>query len=155
VSRSLPRQPPIKVCPLYLISCPLRLLSSAMCLLLQSLSHPHNFGVTTPVMRPILRVGLHAYLSGRSTNPCGNVKGPPRLKSVELAGPSSIPRKQLLKQLVVVRHRLRHNGKVRRRIKGTSIRPRSCQESNCVRRWCTIIQGLQAQVVRSHADAKF
>jgi hypothetical protein len=116
---------------------------------------PHSFGATTPVVRPILRAGLHAYSSGRSANPGGSMKGRPRPRGAELAGPSSIPMKQLLKQLVVVRHRLRHNGKVRRRIKGTSIRPRSCQESDCVRRWCTIIQRLQAQIVRSHADAKF
>jgi hypothetical protein len=95
------------------------------------------------------------YSSGRSVNPGGSTRGLPRHKGAELAGLSSIPIKQLLKQLVVVRHRLRHNGKVRRRIKGTSIRPRNCQEFDCVRRRCTIIQRLQVQIVRSHADAKF
>jgi hypothetical protein len=60
------------------------------------ISHP-SFGVTTPVMRPILRAGLHAYSSGRSANPGGSAKGLPRPKSVELAGPSSIPMKQLLR----------------------------------------------------------
>jgi hypothetical protein len=34
-------------------------------------------------------------------------------QNAELARSSSIPRKQLLKRLVVVRHRLRHNGKAR------------------------------------------
>jgi hypothetical protein len=96
---------------------------------------------------------LHAHSSSRLVIPSGSARSLPRRRSTELTGPSSIPMKQLLKQLVVVRHRLRHNGKVRRRIKGTSIHLRSCQKSDCVRRWCTIIQRLQAQIVRSHADA--
>jgi hypothetical protein len=105
---------------------------------------PHSFFTTTPIACPILRAGLHTYSSGRSANPGGSMKGHSRPRGAELAGPSSIPMKQLLKQLAVVRHRLRHNGKVRRRIKGTSIRPQSCQKSDCVCHWCTIIQRLQA-----------
>jgi hypothetical protein len=58
---------------------------------------PHSFGATTPVVRPILRAGLHAYSSGRSANPGGSMKGHPRPRGAELAGPSSIPMKQLLK----------------------------------------------------------
>jgi hypothetical protein len=54
---------------------------------------------------------------------------------------------------VVVRHRLRHNGELRRRIKGMSIRPRNCQEFDCVCHRCTIIQRLRLHIVRSHADA--
>ena len=117
------------------------------------LSHPHSFGATTPVMCHILCAGLHVYSSGYSANPGGSTKGHPHPRGAELAGPSSIPRKQLLKWLVVVRHRLRHNGKDRRQIKGPSCCLRSCQKSDCIRRWCMIIQRLQAQIVRSHANA--
>jgi hypothetical protein len=104
VSRSLPRQPPTKACPLYLISCPpplisFRHVSSPVTSLTPHhfISHPHSFGATTPVMHPILRAGLHAYSSGRSANPGGSAKGLPRRKGAELARPSSIPMKQLLK----------------------------------------------------------
>jgi hypothetical protein len=85
-----------------------------------------------PSYAPSLHAGLPAYPSGLSADPGGSAKGRPCPKGAELAGPSSIPMKQLFKQLVVVRHRLRHNGKVRRRIKGTSIHPRNCQEFDCV-----------------------
>jgi hypothetical protein len=61
------------------------------------LSHPHGFGATTPIMRPILRAGLHAYSSGRSANLGGSARGLPRPKGAELAGPFSIPMKQLLR----------------------------------------------------------
>jgi hypothetical protein len=114
---------------------------------------PHSFGTTIPDVRPILRASLHINSSGRSSNPGGNTKGRPCPRGVGLAGPSSIPRKQLLKRLVVVRHRLHHNGKVWQRIKGTSIRPWSCQKFDCVCRWCTIIQRLQLQIIRIHAYA--
>jgi hypothetical protein len=40
---------------------------------------------------------LHVYSSGRSANPNGSTRGPPHPKGVELAGPFSIPRKQLLR----------------------------------------------------------
>jgi hypothetical protein len=52
--------------------------------------HPHSFSATTPIMRPLLCTGLHAYSSGRSANPGGNAKGLPRRRSAKLAGPSSI-----------------------------------------------------------------
>jgi hypothetical protein len=118
VSRSLPRQPPTK-CSHY-VSSPA---SSAYFLLpfvspVTSLTphhfmpRPHSFGATTLIVRPILCAGLHAYSSGHSANPGGSMKGRPRPQGAELARPSSIPMKQLLKQLVVVRHHLLHNGKV-------------------------------------------
>jgi hypothetical protein len=162
VSRSFPRQPPAKSKPI--ISRPLLPPPVSFCHVSSSvvpltprhsLSRPHGFGAITPVIRPILRTGLPAYPPGHSADPGGSTKGRPRPKGTELAGPFSIPMKQLLKQLVVVSHRLRHNGKVRRRIKGTSIHPLNCQELDCVCHSCTIIQRLQLQVVRGHADAKF
>ena len=126
---------PSTMCLLYLISYPLPLISShhvfspvTFLTPHHLILHPHSFDVTTPFMRPILCAGLHAYPLSCSTNPGGSTKGLPHCRSVELAGPSSIPMKQLLKQLVVVRHRLRHNGKVRFRIKGTSLHSQSCQK---------------------------
>jgi hypothetical protein len=104
VSRSFPRQPPTKSVPIisHLLPPPLiafRHVSSPVTSLTPRhfLSHPHSFGATTPVMRPILRAGLHAYSSGHSADPGGSAKGLPRHRSVDLVGPSSIPMKQLLK----------------------------------------------------------
>jgi hypothetical protein len=121
VSHSLPHQPPTKNVPIisHLLPPPLisfyHMSSPATSLTPHHfISHPHSFGATTPVMCPILRASLHAYSSGHSTNPGGSVKGLPHPKGAELAGPSLIPMKQLLKWLVVVRHRLLHNGKFRR-----------------------------------------
>jgi hypothetical protein len=65
-----------------------------------------------PTMCPSLRTGLHVLSLGRLADPGGNARRPPRPKSAELAGPFPIPRKQLLRWLVVVRHRLHHKWKV-------------------------------------------
>jgi hypothetical protein len=100
----LPRQPHTETCPLHLISYPPPLISfhrvsSPITSLTPHhfISHPHSFDATTPVMCPILRTGLRAYSSGRSANPGGSAKGLPRSKGAELAEPSSIPMKQLLR----------------------------------------------------------
>ena len=72
--------------------------------------------VSAPSLRsraPTFRTGLHTYSLNHSAIPGGSVGGPPRCRSAELARSSSILMKQLLKRLVVVRHRLRHNGKAR------------------------------------------
>jgi hypothetical protein len=75
------------------------------------LSAPSCFGPITPFPHPTFRSGLHAYSLNHSVIPGGSARSLPRPKDAELAGPSSISMKQLLKRLVVVRHRLRHNGK--------------------------------------------
>jgi hypothetical protein len=117
VFHSLHVSPP---CPSHLLSCLLRLSPFSMCLpcnlsrsLIVSYSTPHCFGPITPFPCPTFRAGLHAYSLSQSVIPGGSAGGPPRPEGAELAGPSSIPMKQLLERLVVVRHRLRHNGKAR------------------------------------------
>jgi hypothetical protein len=79
---------------------------------------PHPCLVTThpplPIMCPSLCTSLHALSLGRSTDPGGSVRGPPCPKSAELTGPFPIPRKKLLRWLVVVRHRLHHKWKVQK-----------------------------------------
>ena len=77
------------------------------------LSAPCCFSPITLFPCPTFRAGLHAYPLNHSIIPGGSAGGFPRPEGAELAGPSSIPMKQLLKQLVVVRYRLRHNGKAR------------------------------------------
>jgi hypothetical protein len=77
--------------PLWLcmvIPTPNPLKPRALCLLYPS---------TTPITHPSLHAGLHVYSSGHSTNPDGSARGPPCPKGAELAGPFSIPRKQLLR----------------------------------------------------------
>ena len=92
------------MCPLYRISFPpllisFRHVSSPVTSLTPHHFMPrsHSFGATTPVMHPILRVGLHTYSLGRSTYPGGSVKGIPRRQGDELVGPSPIPMQQLLR----------------------------------------------------------
>jgi hypothetical protein len=75
------------------------------------LSAPHCFGPITPLLCPIFHIGFHPYSSSHLVIPGGSAGGPPRCRSAELVGLSSILMKQLLKWLVVVRHRLCHNGK--------------------------------------------
>jgi hypothetical protein len=79
---------------------------------------PHPCLVTAhpplPIMCPSLRTGLHALSLGRSADPGGSARGPPCPKSAELTGSFPIPRKQLLRWLVVVRHRLHHKWKVQK-----------------------------------------
>jgi hypothetical protein len=78
-------------------------------------------------MRPILRAGLHAYPLSHSVIPGGSARSLPYPEVLSWRAILN-PKKQLLKRLVVVRHRLRHNGKVLHWIKGTSIRRINCQK---------------------------
>jgi hypothetical protein len=122
VSRSFHISLSPRASPLYLISCPsaYRLPPCSFpCHLphTSSLLIPSHLWRHHPIARPILRAGLHADTSGVQAHPGGSARSLPRPKSAELAGSSSIPIKQLLRWLVVVRHRLRHYGKVRLRLK--------------------------------------
>jgi hypothetical protein len=74
---------------------------------------PCRRGPITSFPCPTFRTVLPAYPLSQSVIPGGCMGGPPRPESAELAGPSSIPMSQLLKWLVVVRHRLCLNGKAR------------------------------------------
>ena len=114
-----PCQPPAKRCPSHLLPCLLRLVSFAMCLSQNPshasplLSRPHSFGPFTPFPYPPLSVlAPHAYPLSQSSYSRWQHEKSSISRGAELARSSSIPRKKLLKRLVVVRHRLRHNGDV-------------------------------------------
>jgi hypothetical protein len=66
-------------------------------------------------------------------------------QSAELARSSSIPRKQLLKRLVVVRHRLRHNGKSCNELKARRFADETVRRSIASAISCTTIQRLRLQ----------
>jgi hypothetical protein len=72
----------------------------------------HHF----PLCAPAFALASTSYPSGHSTDLGGGTRSPPRPKGAELVGPFSIPMKQLLRQLVVVIHRLHHKWKVQRQI---------------------------------------
>jgi len=57
----------------------------------------------------------------RSANPCGTVRRPPHPKSAELTGKFPIPKKKLLRWLVVVKHHLHHKWKAQIRTRDRSI----------------------------------
>jgi hypothetical protein len=50
-----------------------------------------------PIMHPVFAPASTPYPLGRSADPGGSARRPPRPKSAELAGPFSVPRKQLLR----------------------------------------------------------
>jgi hypothetical protein len=55
------------------------------------LSRPHSFDAITPVMRPILRAGLHAYSSSHSVIPGGSARSLPRPKMLSWPGRPQSP----------------------------------------------------------------
>ena len=74
---------------------------------------PRRRGPITSFPRPTFCAVLPTYPLSRSVILGGCMGGPPRPEGVDLAGPSSIPMLQLLKRLVVIRHRLHLDGKAR------------------------------------------
>jgi hypothetical protein len=95
---------------------PFHLMSSAMNRPLSSFSHlvtlPRPYNPAPPFLScTILRAGLHAHPSSYSVIPGGSARSLPYPEVLSWRAVLN-PKKQLLKRLVVVRHRLRHNGEV-------------------------------------------
>jgi hypothetical protein len=64
VSHSFPRQPPIKMCPLYIIPYLLRLFPSTMCLPLSPLSHLITSYLTLTIFAPPLPLWTPSFVLG-------------------------------------------------------------------------------------------
>jgi hypothetical protein len=83
--------------------------------------------VFTPIIRHVPRAGPWVRPSNYSVSPGGSTRSLPYPEELSWTGRYQ-SQEAVMKWLVVVRHRLRHNGNVLHRIKSTSISPNKLSE---------------------------